>query len=400
MSDTEEEIRDFPMSRTCPMAPPPAYTELRDGPPRRVRLPDGTLPWILTRHADVREAMGDPRMSMDESDPLMPHRLLVPRIPRLFSFIRMDEPEHGRLRRMVTSEFTARSVRELRPWIQQIIDQLIDDLEALPQPVDLAAEFAIPLPCLVIARIFGVPDEDIAQLKEQTTIGLSQDVTPEQAIGAQIGMSEYLDQLAVRKAAEGTDDDLIGRLCADFVAAGKLTHEDLVGMVRLVLVAGHETSANQLGLSILSLLQHPGQLAEIKADPALIRPAVEEMLRFWAISQDNIVRVAADDMELGGVHIAKGDPVVLAIPAANHDETVFPDAARFDIHRAQASQHLTFGHGAHYCLGATLATTEMEMALTTLFDRLPGLRLAVPEEDLSFRDTSLVYGLNRLPVTW
>ncbi|MGW7530535.1 cytochrome P450 [Streptomyces sp. NPDC054783] len=400
MSDTDEEILDFPMSRTCPMAPPPAYTELRGGPPRKVRLPDGTLAWILTRYADVRAAMGDARMSMDEANPDMPHRLLVPRIPRLFSFIRMDEPEHGRLRRMVTSEFTARSVKDMRPRIREIVDQLIDDLERLPKPVDLVTEFAIPLPCLVIARIFGVPDEDISLLKEQTTIGLSQDVTPEQAIAAQIGMSEYLDGLATRKAAEGGGDDLIGRLCSEYLATGKLTHEDLVGMVRLVLVAGHETSANQLGLSILSLLRHPDQLAEIKADPSLIRSAVEEMLRFWAISQDNIVRVAADDMELGGVHIAKGDGVVLAIPAANHDEDVFPDAARFDIHRTEAHQHLTFGHGAHYCLGATLAVAELEMALTTLFERLPGLRLAVPEEELSFRDTSLVYGLNKLPVTW
>ncbi|MGJ5755157.1 cytochrome P450 [Streptomyces puniciscabiei] len=400
MSDTDEEILDFPMPRTCPMAPPPAYTELRGGPPRKVRLPDGTHAWILTRHADVRAAMGDPRMSMDEANPDMPHRLLVPRIPRLFSFIRMDEPEHGRLRRMVTSEFTARSVKEMRPRIQEIVDRLIDDMERLPRPVDLVTEFAIPLPCLVIARIFGVPDEDIGLLKEQTTIGLSQDVTPEQAIAAQIGMSEYLDRLARRKAAEGGGDDLIGRLCSEYLATGALSHEDLVGMVRLVLVAGHETSANQLGLSILSLLQNPDQLAEIKADPSLIRGAVEEMLRFWAISQDNIVRVAAADMELGGVHIAKGDGVVLAIPAANHDEDVFPDAARFDIHRQEAHQHLTFGHGAHYCLGATLATAELELALTTLFERLPGLRLAVPEEELSFRDTSLVYGLNKLPVTW
>jgi cytochrome P450 len=398
MPDADQQILDFPMPRTCPTAPPPQYTELREGPPRRVRLPDGVNAWILTRYKDVRDAMADPLISMDEQNPNMPHRLLVPRIPKLFSFIRMDDPEHTRLRRMVTSEFTARSVKEMRPIIQGLVDELLDEMAGMPHPVDIVRSFAIPLPCLVIARIFGVPDDDIRMLKEQTTIGLSQDVTAEQAIGAQIAMTQYLDQLAVRKEHEPTND-LMGRLAKEYVATGELSHEDLVGMVRLILVAGHETTANQLGLSVFSLLQHPDQLAEIKADPSLMRPAIDEMLRFWSISQDNIVRVAGGDVEIGGVHIAKDDPIVLAIPAANHDDREFPRGADFDIHR-DAHHHLTFGHGPHYCLGATLATTEMEIALGTLFTRFPALRLAVDADELPFRHTSLVYGLHKLPVTW
>ena len=184
MPDTDTHLLDFPMPRTRPEAPPPEYTRLREGPPVKVRLPDGMPAWILTRYDDVHEAMASPLISMDEANPHMPHRLLVPRIPKLFSFIRMDDPEHTRLRRMVTPEFTARSVKAMRPTIQRLVDELLDEMAGLPRPADIVNAFAIPLPCLVIAGIFGVPDSDIRLLKEQTTSALSQDVTPEEAMAA------------------------------------------------------------------------------------------------------------------------------------------------------------------------------------------------------------------------
>lgn len=398
MPDADTKPIDFPLPRTCPTQPPPMYAKLREGPPRKVRLPDGTPAWILTRYEDVRDAMGHPLVSIDEANPHMPHRLLVPRIPKLFSFIRMDDPEHARLRKMVTAEFTVRSVKAMRPVIQRLVDELLDEMAAMERPVDIVSAFAIPLPCLVIARIFGIPDEDIRTLKEQTTAGLSQDVTPEQAMAAAVDMTQYLDRLTASKERQPTDD-LMGRLARDYVNTGKLSHDDMVGMIRLILVAGHETTANHLGLSVFTLLQHPGQLAEMKADPSLMNSGIDELLRFWSISQDNIVRVAGADLEIGGVRIAKNDGIVLAIPAANHDESVFPDAATFDIHR-DARHHLTFGHGPHYCIGATLAVSETQIALRTLFDRFPALRLAVEPDDLPFRYTSLVYGLHKLPVTW
>ncbi|MGN5380629.1 cytochrome P450 [Streptomyces lasalocidi] len=183
------------------------------------------------------------------------------------------------------------------------------------------------------------------------------------------------------------------------MAADELTHADLVAMARFFLVAGHETTAHQISLSVLSLLRDPAQLSALRADPALYRSAVEELLRYWSISQDNQVRAAVDDVELSGAVIRKGDGVIVAIPAANHDESVYPGAGRVDIRR-DASGHLAFGFGAHLCPGASLARMELEVCLSALFARFPTLRLAVPPEEVRFRENTIVYGLEELPVTW
>jgi cytochrome P450 len=399
VSENEERVRDFPLPRGCPMLPPPDYARMRAEPPQRLRLPDGTTPWVLTRHADVVEALGDPRLSADELNPGLPHRLLTPRAPGMMSFSRMDPPEHSRLRKMVTKEFTARSVRGMRGWIQELVDELLDELERGPRPADLFADFAVPLACMVIARIFGVPQKDIRMLKGHAVVALSQDATAEQSTAAGIAVTRYLYELAADRAAARDTESLLGRLAVEFVETGQITIDELVGLVRLVLVAGFGASANQLGLGVLVLLQHPQELAEVRRDPTLIGRAVEEILRYWAIPQDNMVRVATDELKIGQTRIAKGEAVFLAIPSANHDETVFPEPERFDIHR-DTRRHLSYSSGVHYCLGATLATAELELAIAAVIERLPGLKLAVPEAELSFRDNALVYGLNALPVSW
>ncbi|WP_369392547.1 cytochrome P450 [Streptomyces sp. CG1] len=391
------QLPTWPMPRSCPYAPPDAYAELRDQPPLKVRIRGGEA-WLVTRHADVRQVLNDPRFSADDQQPGFPIRIQLPPEPGVMSFSRMDDPEHGRLRRMAMTEFTARRTRALRSEVELLVTQLLDELETCPRPVDLVARFAVRLPALVIARMLGVPEEDEADFTEQSRVILSQEAGPEETYAAFLTMSRFLDRLAAQRTAE-PQDDLISRLATRYVASGELSHEELVAMARFILVAGHETTAHQISLSVLGLLRDPDQLAELRADPALFRPAVEELLRYWSISQDNQVRAAVDDVGLSGARIRKGDGVIVAIPAANHDESVYPGAGRLDIHR-NASGHLAFGFGAHLCPGASLARLELEVCLSALFARFPTLRLAVPPEEVRFRRNTIVYGLEELPVTW
>ncbi|MFH8337807.1 cytochrome P450 [Streptomyces sp. AM6-12] len=390
-------LPDWPMPRSCPYGPPDAYAELRGQAPSRVRIRGGEA-WLVTRHADVRQVLNDNRFSADDQQPGFPIRIQLPPEPGVMSFSRMDDPEHGRLRRMALTEFTARRTRALRPEVELLVEGLLDELARGPKPVDLVANFAIRLPSLVIARMLGVPEQDEADFTEQSQVILSQEAGPEETYAAFTAMTEFLDGLVARRTAEPRDD-LISRLATKYVGTGELSHQELVAMARFFLVAGHETTAHQISLSVLSLLRDPAQLAELRADESLFKPAVEELLRYWSISQDNQVRAAVAEVELGGATIRKGDGVIVAIPAANHDESVYPGAGEVDIHR-NASGHLAFGFGPHLCPGASLARMELEVCLKALFTRFPSLRLAVEPEDVRFRENTIVYGLQELPVTW
>ncbi|MEU1019489.1 cytochrome P450 [Streptomyces sp. NPDC005900] len=397
ISEVQERLDTWPMPRTCPYAPPDAYAELRRGAPVKVRIRTGEA-WLVTRYADVRAILADTRFSSDDTLPGFPVRIQLPPAPRVMSFTRMDGPEHGRLRRMAMTEFTARRTRALRPSVELLVERLVDELERGPRPVDLVARFSVRLPSLVIARMLGVPEADECDFTELSQAVLSQDATPEEIYAAFVEMTGYLDELIRRKGRE-PQEDLLSRLATQYVATGELSHDDLVAMARLFLVAGHETTAHQLSLSVLSLLREPAQLEQLRGDPSRFAPAVEELLRYWSITQDNQVRVAVADAEIGGAHIAAGDGVILAYPGANHDETVFPDADRLDLTR-DASRHIAFGHGPHLCPGASLARMELEVALRALVGRFPGLRVADVPGAVSFRENTINYGLNSLLVTW
>ncbi|WP_328346349.1 cytochrome P450 [Streptomyces violaceus] len=344
MSDSRAPMPEWPMPRTCPYAPPDQYAELRQGPLVRVRVGGGEA-WLVTRHDQVRAVLTDSRFSSDDQMPGFPVRVQLPPEPKVMSFFRMDDPEHGRLRRMAQTEFTARRTRALRPAVDELVERLLDGLAAGPRPVDIVREYALALPALVIARLFSVPEEDQSQFTARSETILTPDADPNEVYGAFVAMTEYLDRLVTERERR-PQDDLLSRLATRYVLTGELTHEDLVAMARLFLVAGHETTIHQIALSVLSLLRAPDQLAELRDRPELYPQAVEEALRYWSIAQDNQVRVAVGDVELGGAAIAKGDGVILALPAANHDERVFADPGRFDIHR-DAGRHIAFGYGAH-----------------------------------------------------
>ncbi|MGW2373359.1 cytochrome P450 [Kitasatospora sp. NPDC001683] len=391
-----------PHSSGCPFGPPPAYTEAAaTAPMTRAELPDGQSAWLATGHAEVRTVLSDRRFSADVRHPTFPllvsgrREELVTSKP---SFLRLDDPEHARLRRMVTGDFLVKRVAALRPDIQRIVDETLDRMTEGRTEADLVADFALPVPSLVICLLLGVPYQDRDHFQELSRTLLSQEATVEQFKAAQHGVLEYLRALAARRR-EQPEDDILSRLAV----RDDLTVDDAANTGVLLLIAGHETTANMISLSTALLLEHPEQIAKL-ADPATLPGAVEELLRLLTIVHTGLPRVALEDVELGGVTVRAGEGVIAMLSTANRDEEVFGGAGRrptdeLDLER-DARRHMAFGFGVHQCLGQPLARAELQIALETLFRRLPALRLAIAEGEREFRTQSFVYGMRSLPVTW
>ncbi|MEZ0076483.1 cytochrome P450 [Planotetraspora sp. GP83] len=398
-------IPDYPMARTahCPFDPPPRLREVQSETAiSKVRLWDGSTPWLVTRYADQRALLADPRISADITLAGYPHPSagLAVRTGQTRSFVGMDDPEHARLRRMVTALFTVKRAETLRPAIQRIVDGLIDGMLSGPKPVDLVEAFALPVPSQVICELLGVPYADHDFFQENSRIIVSRDQAPERSAAAQSELIGYLDRLVAAKLANPAQD-LLSKLAVEQVAIGNLSQREAAAMGMLLLVAGHETTANMIALGTLALLEHPGQLAALRDgdDPVLIAGAVEELLRYLTILQSGRRRVALADIDLHGQVIHAGDGVIFPSDAGNRDEEVFTDPDRLDVHR-DARGHLAFGFGVHQCLGQALARVELQVAYGTLFRRVPGLRLAVGLDQVPFKHDGLVYGVYELPVTW
>ncbi|ROO84678.1 hypothetical protein EDD29_2205 [Actinocorallia herbida] len=386
----------MPSKREDPLGLPVGLEVFRDGPPAKVRMADGSTTWLVGRHADARSVLADPRISADDTHPAYPKLLPVPAEKGALSFLRFDDPEHGRMRRMLAAEFTVRRTNALRPSIEEAVDRLLDDMLAKDGPADLVADFALPLPSLVICVLLGVPYADHGFFQRASLEFLNVEADPAIAIAAAERLQEYLTRLIAAKVADPTDD-LLGRVAAAQVVPGHLTEEELVLMARLLLIAGHETTANMLSLGTLLLLKSPDQLARLAADA----PAVtEELLRHLSIVHFGLPRTAREPVEVGGVTIGAGEGLVVSLSAANRDGAHFAgDPEAFDAAR-EPGHHVAFGFGAHQCIGAALARLEMNIALPRLFARAPGLALAIPPEDVVFRPEQFVYGIAALPVTW
>jgi cytochrome P450 len=395
-------LPEYPMPRAvgCPFDPPPALRTLPSI--SRIRLWDGSTPWLATRHADVRALLADRRVSADTLREGYPHTSASGRARRTrgLSFINMDDPEHRRLRRMVTGTFAIRRIQELRPSIQRIVDERIDALLTGPRPVDLVEAFALPVPSLVICHLLGVPYADHDFFQQRTRVLITRDQAVERAIAAQDELTEYLERIIAEKLADPADD-LLSNLAIEHVATDELSRREAARTAVLLLIAGHETTANMIALGTLALLEHPEQLAAVRDsdDPELIAGTVEELLRYLTIAHSGRRRIALEDIEIDGQTIPAGDGIVLAGEAANRDEARFPDPDRLDVHR-DARGHLAFGFGVHQCLGQPLARLELQVVYGTLYRRIPGLRLAVALEQIPFKHDSNVYGVYELPVTW
>jgi cytochrome P450 len=269
-----------------------------------------------------------------------------------------------------------------------------------PRPVDLVQAFALPVPSLVICHLLGVPYADHGFFQRCARVLVNRDQTVERVMAAHDELTEYLDEVIADKLAEPADD-LLSKLAGERVATGELSRRDAALMAMLLLIAGHETTANMIALGTLALLEHPDQLAALRDtdDPALIAGAVEELLRYLTITHSGRRRVALQDIEIGGQAIHAGDGIILAGDAANRDQDAFSGADQLDVHR-DARGHVAFGFGVHQCLGQPLARVELQVVYGTLYRRIPGLRLAVPLEQIPFKHDSNVYGVYELPVTF
>ncbi|MDJ1137482.1 cytochrome P450 [Streptomyces iconiensis] len=395
-----EDIPAYPQQRGCPYHPPAGYDRYtEDGPVSPVRLYNGRQVWAVSGHAEARQVLLDAvTFSSDRVHPHYP--ATAPRFEsarKVRNFIGMDPPEHTVQRKMLLTSFTVKKVAALRPGIQSIVDGLIDAIEAKGPVVDLVPEFALPVPSIVICRLLGVPYSDHEFFEEQSRRVVTGSTSLQDSADAFAGLSSYLGEL-IRTKESDPGDGLLDTLIEEQVKPGRLTHRELVDIALLLLVAGHETTASAIALGLLTLLENPDQLAALRADATLLPTAVEELLRYTAIA-DGVARFATTDTELGGHRIRAGDGLIVVISTANRDERAFGDGAGFDPARG-ARHHISFGHGVHQCIGQNLARAEMEIALSTLLRRLPGLRLAVPADRLPVKEAGGVQGVWELPVTW
>jgi cytochrome P450 len=411
MTDTDTpaaaraDIPDFPMARAagCPFDPPPELQTLQaQAPIARVRLWDGSTPWLVTRYAEQRALLADPRISADSNLPGYPQESAGFRERRKHAptFVNMDDPKHARLRRMVTAPFAIKRVEALRPVIQRIVDTAIDEMLAGPKPIDLVQAFALPVPSLVISELLGVPYTDHDFFQHHSKVLINREESPEAARQALDELIDYLDRQVGEKLADPADD-LLSRLATEQVKTGELTRHEVAVMGMILLLAGHETTANMIALGTLALLEHPDEFAALRDtdDPKLIAGAVEELLRYLNIAHNGRRRVAIEDIEIGGQVIRAGDGVIFANDVANRDEERFADPGRLDVHR-DARGHVAFGFGVHQCLGQPLARVELQVVYSTLYRRIPNLRLAGSVGQVRFKHDAVTYGVYELPVTW
>ncbi|MDH6123999.1 cytochrome P450 [Kitasatospora sp. GP82] len=406
MCATQSATAPLPTRRSCPFDPPPEYERLREQEPvSPLAFPDGKVGWLLTRHEDVRALLADERFSSDRLRASLPVRAFRGRPedfgPRSGMLLTMDPPEHTRYRRMLTRYFTVRRMRALAPRIEQVVADHLDAMERGGPPVDLVSAFARPIPSLVICELLGVPYTDRDRFQGWTSTLLRIELEEDEALAARDALHGYMRDLVAAKRAH-PDDALLSNLIARDDGEDPevdLTDEELSGIGRLLLVAGHETTANMLALGTYTLLSHPGQLRALREHPEGIERAVEELLRYLTIVQFGIVRVAREDVEIGGRSIRAGETVLASLAAANRDPEHFADPEELDLDR-EPSQHVAFGHGFHQCLGQQLARVEMEIAFPALLRRFPTLRLAVPPEQVPMRDDMFIYGVHALPLTW
>ncbi|HSV83883.1 MAG TPA: cytochrome P450 [Ramlibacter sp.] len=399
----QQELPTFPIARTDMLLPPAEYAEFRVQGPTRVRMWDGREAWLFTRNADVRAMLSSPHFSADPTKPgypfLTPARAAT--VKSYQTFITMDPPDHTKFRRMLTKDFTQKRMEELRPAIEKYVDGLIDDMVAHGSPVDLVKYLALKLPVTVVSMLVGVPYEDHGKLVKWSNDRLDLSLPPEVSQEAYKLMFQYFDAVIARKEENpGDGSDMVGRLVLEQIRPGNCSRMDAIHMILLLYFAGHETTANQIGMGVLNFLMNDDQKQKLLANPTLVKNAVEEMLRLDTPTHYNACRACTADVEIGGQQIRAGEGAYALLIGANWDPAVFPQPETFDIERSNASAQMTFSYGLHQCIGQPLARLELETVFRKLFQRLPTLQLAVSFSDIPFKREMYVYGLNALPVKW
>jgi cytochrome P450 len=398
---TSAEAPTFPFPREDPRHPPQRLTELLvHAPVSRVTIWDGSRPWLVTRHADVRFVLSDPRFSADHTLPGYPgpNESMTRVRERYPTFVTMDNPRHDAYRKLLTREFTVRRIEQLRPSIRAYIAGLIAELRTKDGPVDFVEEFALAVPSAMICDLLGVPHRDQAMFQGLTRIMASSRSSAAEADRATNQLCEsYLRELIALKEREPTDD-LYSRLVVEQLVPGHLSEDEVVALGRLLLVAGHDTTSGMLGLSVLSVLLDRALRERLVAEPKIVSGLVEELLRFWNIDNFGLRRVALEDVEVGGQLIRAGEGVITSGQAADRDAGVFSDPHTIDPQRPNVRSHQAFGFGIHQCLGQNLARAELQEVLGALFTEVPTLELATPLDEVTFDVDMFNYGVESMLV--
>lgn len=393
----------YPFQRTDPLTTPPEYAKLRGGQPvARVQLPTGSSAWLVTRYDDVRAVLADPRFSRAAlAEPDAPRVSPIPAPPN--ALFTTDPPEHTRLRALVGKAFTVRATERMRLRVRELVAEMLDGIASGPRPVDLVEALVFPLPVAFLCELLGVPYADRAKLRDWSDrIFAVGDVPAEEVFTAYADIWAYLDDLLDTKRREPADDLLSALVRVRDDDAGQLDQPDLIILAMTLLMVGYPTTVDTLACGLLMLMRNPDQYAALHADPGLVERAVEELLRLNPPSSNlSNVRIATEDVEVAGTVIPAGSGVIPCFTSANRDGTVFDDPERFDIRRNGGGPgHIALGHGAHYCLGAALARVELQEVLHGLIRRLPVLRLAVPYDQVPWRESMFGIEIRKLPVTW
>ena len=390
------DLPQLPFARTGLLDPPPLLLKLQaEGPIARIRTHVGDETWLVTRYDEVRELFADPRLGRSHPNPEQAARLTNSALMSGAVDDKDEDTNHAMMRALLMPAFSPRRMRAMRPHVQQIVDSIIDGMLADGGPVDLHERLSMPLPVLVICALLGVPYEDRDDFRAWSD-GVGDMVDGARSAAAWTNLTTYMKGLINQKRT-APGDDLISDLLADY--GDKVGDDELASLCAGLLFAGHETTMVRIDVGTVLFLANPDQREAYVRDEKLAASAVEEVLRCSMNGGGGLLRYAREDMEIAGARIKAGDAVLLGAGGANHDERVFPDAARFDISRT-ANQHLSFGHGARYCIGANLARLELQIVFDALLRRIPTLRLAVPVEELELRVNQLGGGLVAVPVTW
>jgi cytochrome P450 len=397
----EDASYPFQRDATDPLTPPAEFALLRrERPISHAKLWNGQTVWLIARYDDAQAVLSDPRFSSVPANPGYP--TLSPAIAASrradASFLRMDRPKHTEHRRMWTPFFAIKRIQEMRPGIQAIVDETLSAMLAEGPPVDFVEMFALAVPSLVICQLLDVPKSAHAFFQQHSKTRMTMNGTPENILKAMQALDDFWNTLITEREQQ-PGDDLVSQLIVHEVKTGRLSKRELISMAQLMLLAGHETTANMIALGTLTLLQHPQQLERLRADKTLTPSAVDELLRYLSIAQHGLGRTAIADVEVGGVLIRAGEGVLVVVAAANRDESVFAAPDQFDIGR-QARHHLAFGASIHQCIGHPLARAELQIVFDTLFTRVPTLRVAVPYEEIPYKYNGLFFGVHALPVTW